>query len=65
LAFANDICKEAAAYFQPLSASRAADAIAKISGDHLYREQLVENGYNRLKFFLGPEEQHCMTGNGF
>jgi glycosyltransferase involved in cell wall biosynthesis len=60
LDFARDICKDAAAYFKPRSAESAADMIEKVVNDRLYWEQLVVNGYERLKCFPGPEDQYKM-----
>jgi glycosyltransferase involved in cell wall biosynthesis len=57
LDFAHDICKDAAAYFKPCSAESAADMIEKVVNDHFYRDRLVDNGFNRLKDFPGPEDQ--------
>jgi glycosyltransferase involved in cell wall biosynthesis len=60
LDFAHEICGDAAAYFTPLSARAAADAIEKVATDEAFRESLIENGRKRLSFFPRPDEKYRM-----
>lgn len=51
LEFARGLCGNAAAYYSPLDAEAAADAIFKISNDKEMRNRLIENGTHQLEEF--------------
>lgn len=56
--FAHDTCGNAALYFDPLSASSAADAILRLVKDPKLRGQQVYNGKKRLQEFPKPHEKY-------
>ncbi len=49
LAFARDICGDAAKYFDPESSSSVGDAIYSLASDVLEQKLLIEKGINKLK----------------
>lgn len=57
LAFAKGICGKAAAYYSPLDAEEAAEAIYKVATDDEYRKQLVEAGKEQLKTYDTYDER--------
>lgn len=57
LAFAHDICGDAAAFFTPKDAQSAATAILRLVDDPNYASQLVERGLQRLTSFLSPRDR--------
>jgi glycosyltransferase involved in cell wall biosynthesis len=60
LDFAHDICADAAIFYPPLSARKAAEAIRQLVADpDLYRT-MVERGYEQLKRFPSPEQKYEM-----
>jgi glycosyltransferase involved in cell wall biosynthesis len=58
LEFAHDICGDAAAFYSPLSAEAASDAIIQVVTNRKFRESLVENGRKRLEQFPNPERKY-------
>ena len=57
MAFAQGLCGKAAAYYSPLNADEAAEAIYKVATDVEYREQLVEAGKEQLKTYDTYDER--------
>jgi glycosyltransferase involved in cell wall biosynthesis len=57
LPFARDICGDAAVFFRPMDAVDAAIKIKALVENHNLRNNLVINGYKRLKLFPTPEEK--------
>lgn len=51
LNFARGLCKNAAIYYEPLSAQKAADAIYEVSTNTSLRNKLITSGKNRLRDF--------------
>lgn len=60
LDFSREICRDAAEYFDPLNADRAAQAILNVVQDESRFAQLVENGAIRIRKFPSPQEQYRM-----
>lgn len=56
--FARGLCKDAAVYYDPLSAKDAADAIYKVATNKLLKNDLISKGKRRLKDF-DNYEQRC------
>ena len=57
MAFAQGLCGKAAAYYSPLSAEEAAEAIYNVASDAEYRNQLVEAGTEQLKTYDTYDER--------
>lgn len=57
LGFARSICGEAALYFSPLEPKDAAAKIVTVVSDPGIRQSLINNGRERLKLFLRPDER--------
>lgn len=57
MAFAQGLCGKAAAYYSPLSAEEAVEAIYKVATDEEYRMMLVESGKEQLKTYDTYDER--------
>ena len=57
LAFARQLCGDAAAYYSPLDASDAAEVIYKVAIDEQFSKMLVENGTRQLSNYDNYEER--------
>ena len=60
LSFARTVCKDAALYFQPLSADDATEKIVTFIGNQDLRSRLVEKGTARLQDFPNAAERASM-----
>lgn len=57
LAFARQLCGDAAAYYSALDAADAAETIYKVSTDEQFSKKLVENGSKQLENYDNYEER--------
>lgn len=57
LAFARQLCGDAAAYYSPLDASEAAETIYKVSTDEHLSKKLIDNGTKQLGNYDNYEER--------
>ena len=62
LAFARDICGDAALYFEPNQTKSAAQQLSKVVQDEKLRERLTENGKGVLKQLPSPRQQYLRYG---
>ena len=63
LPFARSVCRDAARYFDPVSAESAATAVVEVVGDPDRRARLVEAGRARLADFgTGQERFEAIVG---
>ncbi|MBI2933101.1 MAG: glycosyltransferase [Planctomycetes bacterium] len=60
VAFARDICRDAAIYFNPLDASEAARACEALMVDHALRRKLIVEGDARVTAFPRPDRKFAM-----
>ena len=58
LAFARDVCGDAALYFEPNNAKSAAKQLLSVIGDPKVRQRLIESGTNVLATFPLPAQQY-------
>ena len=55
LPFARDVCGDAALYFPPNNAERAAEQIECLAGNDRGRDALVKRGEDRLASMITPD----------
>ena len=60
LDFAHEICRDAAAYYDPLSFQSAAEVIQAVAHDKMLCKTLINNGYKRLKQFPNLDEKYLL-----
>ncbi|HMR81887.1 MAG TPA: glycosyltransferase [Niabella sp.] len=63
LPFAQDICGDAALYFNPESTEDAVNKVQQLVSNGSLRDQLIANGLERLKMFDLPEERFSKVLN--